>query len=57
MTNEHYNRPEINHQSIQDVLLPFNTMTEISIFFIFGLLVNPNSCCWPFLPAWPPPRS
>ncbi len=49
MTNEHYNRPEINHQSIQDVLLPFNTMTEISIFFIFGLLVNPNQ----LLPALP----
>ena len=50
MTNEHYNRPEINHQSIQDVLLPFNTMTEISIFFIFGLLVNPNQLL-PALPA------
>jgi len=50
MTNEHYNRPEINHESIQDVLLPFNTMTEISIFFSFGLLVNPNQLL-PALPA------
>ncbi|WP_296416290.1 cation:proton antiporter [Vulcanococcus sp. DEBay_Sum29NL08_54] len=50
MTNEHYQRPEINHQTIQEVLLPFNTMTEISIFFIFGLLVNPTHLL-PALPA------
>ncbi|UPM51218.1 MULTISPECIES: cation:proton antiporter [unclassified Synechococcus] len=50
MTNEHYQKPEINHQTIQDVLLPFNTMTEISIFFIFGLLVDPNQLL-PALPA------
>ena len=31
-------------------LLPFNTMTEISIFFIFGLLVNPEQLP-PALPA------
>ena len=41
MTNAHYRNPEINHTSIQEVLLPFNTMTEISIFLLFGLLVNP----------------
>ena len=50
MTNEHYQRPEINHQTIQEVLLPFNTMTEISIFFIFGLLVKPTHLL-PALPA------
>ena len=50
MTNEHYQRPEINHQTIQEVLLPFNTMTEISIFFIFGLLVDPTHLL-PSLPA------
>lgn len=42
MTNGHYRNPEINHNSIQDVLLPFNTMTEISIFLLFGLLVPPG---------------
>ena len=41
MTNLHYRDEQINHQSIQEVLLPFNTMTEISIFLLFGLLVNP----------------
>jgi cell volume regulation protein A len=42
MTNGHYRNPEINHTSIQEVLLPFNTMTEISIFLLFGLLVQPG---------------
>ena len=42
MTNAHYRDPEINHTSIQEVLLPFNTMTEISIFLLFGLLVAPG---------------
>jgi cell volume regulation protein A len=42
MTNAHYRDPEINHTSIQEVLLPFNTMTEISIFLVFGLLVPPG---------------
>jgi NhaP-type Na+/H+ and K+/H+ antiporter len=32
MANLHYHDEQINHQSIQEVLLPFNTMTEISIF-------------------------
>ena len=41
MANLHYRDAQINHQSIQEVLLPFNTMTEISIFLLFGLLVNP----------------
>ncbi len=42
MTNGHYRNPEINHTSIQEVLLPFNTMSEISIFLLFGLLVLPG---------------
>ena len=42
MTNGHYRNPEINHTSIQEVLLPFNTMSEISIFLLFGLLVPPG---------------
>ena len=50
MANLHYNDPELNHQSIQDVLLPFNTMTEISIFLLFGLLIHPADLA-PCLPA------
>jgi cell volume regulation protein A len=42
MTNAHYRNPDINHTSIQEVLLPFNTMTEISIFLLFGLLIQPD---------------
>ncbi len=41
LTNTSYRSPEINHISLQEVLLPFNTMTEISVFLVFGLLVNP----------------
>jgi cell volume regulation protein A len=50
MANLHYQDSQINHQSIQEVLLPFNTMTEISIFLLFGLLVNPSDLV-PSLPA------
>ena len=50
MTNEHYQRPEINHQTIQEVLLPFTPMKEISICVIVGLLVNPTHLL-PALPA------
>jgi cell volume regulation protein A len=50
MANLHYQDAQINHQSIQEVLLPFNTMTEISIFLLFGLLVNPADLL-PSLPA------
>jgi cell volume regulation protein A len=41
LTNTSYRSPEINHISLQEVLLPFNTMTEISVFLVFGLLVDP----------------
>lgn len=49
MTNMRYRQANINHESIQDALLPFNTMAEIFIFLIFGLLVNPVS----LIPALP----
>lgn len=49
MTNMIYRQADINHESIQEVLLPFNTMAEICIFLLFGLLVNPSS----LLPALP----
>ena len=41
MANLHYRNPEVNHEALQEVLAPFNTMTEISIFLLCGLLVNP----------------
>ena len=50
MANLHYHDPHVNHQSIQDVLLPFNTMTEISIFLLFGLLIHPSDLA-PCIPA------
>ena len=50
MANLHYKDAQINHQSIQEVLLPFNTMTEISIFLLCGLLVNPADLI-PCLPS------
>jgi cell volume regulation protein A len=50
MTNMTYRHSEINHESLQEVLLPFNTMTEITIFLMFGLLVDPLEL-WPALPV------
>jgi cell volume regulation protein A len=41
MTNVNYRRPEFSHEAIQEVLVPFNSMAEISTFLLFGLLVNP----------------
>jgi cell volume regulation protein A len=41
MTNMNYRLADVNHETIQEVLLPFNTMTEITVFLIFGLLVSP----------------
>ena len=41
MANVKYSDPAINHTTIQEVLLPFNTMTEISIVLLFGLLLEP----------------
>ena len=42
MTNMRYRNSAINHESLQEALLPFNTMTEITIFLLFGLLVDPQ---------------
>jgi cell volume regulation protein A len=50
MTNFKYRNPEVNHNALQDVLVPFNSMTEISIFLLCGLLVNPADLL-PSLPA------
>ena len=50
MANLRYQDDQINHQSIQETLLPFNTMTEISTFLLFGLLVNPTDLI-PSLPS------
>jgi len=50
MANLQYQDDQINHQSIQETLLPFNTMTEISTFLLFGLLVNPKDLI-PSLPS------
>jgi cell volume regulation protein A len=41
MGNLQYRTREVNHEALQDVLAPFNDMTEISICLLFGLLVNP----------------
>jgi cell volume regulation protein A len=49
MTNVNYRHPEFSHEAIQDVLIPFNSMTEISIFLLFGLLVDPAT----LLPSLP----
>ncbi len=49
MANMHYRMEGVNHESIQEVLLPFNTMTEITIFLSFGLLVSPED----LLPSLP----
>ena len=37
MTNLHYSKAEMNHEALQEVLAPFNTMTEITIFLLFGM--------------------
>jgi len=41
MGNLQYRTREVNHEALEDVLAPFNDMTEISICLLFGLLVNP----------------
>lgn len=49
MTNIDYRNGDITHEDLKEVLLPFNTMAEITIFLFFGLLVDPVN----LIPALP----
>jgi cell volume regulation protein A len=40
--NNHYTNKLVSAECISEVMLPFNEMTEISIFFIFGLISTPS---------------
>jgi cell volume regulation protein A len=39
--NNSYGNTNITAKGLEDALLPFNTMTEIIVFFSFGLIMNP----------------
>jgi len=41
MSNHVYHNQRINADMLVETLLPFNTMTEITIFLLFGLEMNP----------------
>jgi cell volume regulation protein A len=41
LCNFHYNNSRITPAILQETLLPFNTMTEITVFLIFGLATSP----------------
>ena len=41
LCNFHYSNSHITPTILQDTLLPFNTMTEITVFLIFGLAMQP----------------
>jgi cell volume regulation protein A len=41
MSNHVYHNSRINDETLVQTLLPFNTMTEITIFLIFGIEMNP----------------
>lgn len=41
LCNFHYNNSHITPAILQETLLPFNTMTEITVFLIFGLATSP----------------
>jgi cell volume regulation protein A len=49
LRNHTYSNERITPQALQQTLLPFNTMTEITVFLIFGLSVHPLE----LLPALP----
>jgi potassium/hydrogen antiporter len=49
MRNHTYSNERITPEALQQTLLPFNTMTEITVFLIFGLSVHPLE----LLPALP----
>lgn len=40
--NTSYVNEKITSKGLEDSLLPFNTMTEIIVFFCFGLIMNPS---------------
>ena len=40
--NNHYSNALVSAESFGEVMLPFNEMTEIAIFFIFGLISTPS---------------
>lgn len=41
LSNHIYSNRRVTSAALQDALLPFNTMTEISVFLLFGLIMNP----------------
>lgn len=41
LSNNQYRNDRITPAALQETLLPFNTMTEIAVFLIFGLVMNP----------------
>lgn len=41
LCNFHYSNSRITPSILQETLLPFNTMTEITVFLIFGLATRP----------------
>jgi cell volume regulation protein A len=43
LNNIHYSNDRITPEALQQTLLPFNNMSEISVFLIFGLSVNPQT--------------
>ncbi|KAF0653963.1 NhaP-type Na+(K+)/H+ antiporter [Cyanobium sp. Copco_Reservoir_LC18] len=43
LSNLPYRNERITPQALQRTLLPFNTMTEITVFLIFGLSVHPRA--------------
>lgn len=42
LCNFHYSNNHITPTILQETLLPFNTMTEITVFLIFGLAMQPS---------------
>jgi cell volume regulation protein A len=49
LCNTSYRNRRITPEALQQTLLPFNTMTEIAVFLIFGIMLDP----WALLPALP----
>jgi cell volume regulation protein A len=49
LCNANYRNRRITPEALQQTLLPFNTMTEISVFLIFGIMLDPKA----LLPALP----